>query len=363
MKLPEIIFHPRTPLRFRMARSSRPSRIVGLFLSCVVALASPTALADDAAESADSPQVQYRKAHEAIKAKKWEEARSLLLGLWEHAHTYDVGSSLVFVEYQAQHYAAAANYAAFALQNAPPVEKPEEIDRLRRALEELKARVGTVTVLVNQPGAQIKVDTELAGTSPLGHDVYVDVGPHYFEARLGNHTSASSRVDALAGQTYRVELAVQPEHAPAVEGDSAASTSGGGTHDSAEPSGDRSYAPAIVAASVGALGLTGGIVSFVISANKHADAQDRLDKLGGTNPCGTGADPSRNAECSEISSLADGSDTFRALGFVGLGTAVAGGVFTYVLWPKRPASSTSWSMKPVVSAGKHGMFAAVRGEF
>ena len=312
---------------------------------------------------ADTPQVQYRKAHEAIKAENWEQARRLLLGLWARAHTYDVSSSLVYVEYQAHHYAAAANYAAFALRNAPPVESPDEIDRLRRALDELEAQVGSITIVVSPPGAEIKVDAEVVGTSPLAGDVYVNGGTHYIEARLRSGIPASTRVEALAGQTYRVALAVQPEQVPAVESSSRAGVTGRATDAPLEPGESRNYTPAALAASIGALGLAGGVVSFVVSANKHASAEERLGKLEGANPCGPGGDPTRSTECAEIRALADGADTFRALGFVGLGTALAGGALTYALWPRASAADVTGSVSPAVYAARDGVLATVRGEF
>jgi hypothetical protein len=338
-----------------------PSSLFAL-LSSALALYSLPAWADESSAGTSSPQIQYRKAHDAIKAKRWDEARSLLLDLWSRAHTYDVSSSLVYVENQAQHFAAAANYATFAIRNAPPIEKPEEIERLRRALDELKQLVGAVTV-VTRAGAEIRVDSEPVGTSPLSSVIYVDIGPHQIEARLASGEPAGQRIDALAGQSYRVELALAPDEpaqppTPTTQ-PNAPPPHAAGTAESRRPS----YVPAIVAASAGGVGLVGGIISFVVAANKHADAEDRLGKLSGENPCGTGNDPARSAECSKISDLADSGDTFRALGYVGIGTAVAGGVLTYVLWPRAASSAKGAVLSPTFATTGHGFFATVRGAF
>jgi hypothetical protein len=345
-------------------KPSYPFPLLTALLSSLLALGSPPALANDGATGTDSPQVQYRKAHEAIKAKNWSEARRLLLDLWARAQTYDVSSSLVYVENQAQNFAAAANYASFAIRNAPPIEKPEEIERLRRALDELKPRVGTVTVSVSRPGAEVRVDSELAGTSPLAWDVYVDVGPHQIEARLADAPPVSKRVDALAGESYRVNLTLAgTEPGGPVPGAAGSATDAPPPDGSSTTTRRGSYAPAIVAASVGGVGLVGGIMAFVVSANKHADADDRLGTLGGQNPCGPGSAPARAAECSEISELADSANTFRALGFVGLGTAVAGGALTYALWPRTAGTSKGMFLSPSVATTGHGFFATVRCAF
>jgi hypothetical protein len=336
-------------------------------LAFVLLLAPAPSLAQPESPRVDTPQVQYRKAHEAINDKRWVDARRLLVDLWSRSHTYDVASSLVFVEYQLGNYAAAANHAAFAIRNAPPIEKPEEIERLKRALDELKHRVGAVTVVVDQPGAEIRVDSEPIGTSPLPADVYVDVGPHWVDVRLPEGIEAKKRVDALAGETYRVELTLASTGAstttPPPASPAASASTAPATGPSREPAPSRNFAPAIVAGSIGGVALVTGIVSFVISANQDADANERLGKLGGQNPCGAGIEPGRERDCAEISDLADSADTYRAVGFVGLGTAVAAGAVTYVLWPSSRSQPAGVGVTPTVSVTQRGFTAALRGTF
>jgi hypothetical protein len=329
-----------------------------------IALAAATTLLSPAPAAAapdeSSPQTQYRQAHEAIAAKDWEEARRLLLDLWARAHTYDVGSSLVFVEYQLQHYARAATFAAFAIQNAPPIERPEEIDRLRKALAELKERVGTVTVVVNRPGADVLVDAEIVGTSPLASELYVDVGPHQIEARFPGGVPASERIDALAGEEYRVTLDLPPS-----AGETAAAAPAAAPVESAPPTAQPrpNYTPAIVAASVGGAALIGGVVSIIVSVNKREDARNSLAELSGVNQCGPGSDPARADRCRRIAELADDSDTFRALGFIGFGAALAAGAVTYVLWPSSSSERVSATVVPAVSSTGGGFLATVSGAF
>ena len=340
-------------------RSAALARATIAFTAIAALLYPATA---SAAPDDTSPQGQYRKAHEAIEAKNWEEARKLLLDLWGQQRTYDVGSSLVFVEYQLQHYARAATFAQFAIQNAPPIERPEEIDRLRKALEELKQRVGSVSVIVNRPGADVLVDGDAVGTSPLSGEVYVDVGPHHVEARLPGSVPVSERLDALAGEEYRVELNLAPSsEEPAKASSPTASAPVDSAPAPVEPK--RSYTPAIVAASIGGAALIGGVVSLVVSANRDAQAREELDELSGLNPCGQGIDSSRAARCDEIAKKADSAETFRALGFVGLGAALAAGAVTYVLWPSSTSERVGAAVVPSVSSSGGGFFATVSGAF
>jgi hypothetical protein len=324
------------------------------------ALLRPDVARAESATSAISPQTQYRQAHEAMNAKRWDDARRLLLDLWTQSHTYDVASDLMFVEYHLGNYASAANYGQFAIRNVPPVADADETARLKKGLEEVKKRVGAISVSVDRPGAEVHVDSVVVGTSPLASDVYVDVGPHRVRAVLGGAVSPELRVDALAGETYKLELALpqaasenpQPQASPGLEATAVAP--GPSTH-------SPSYAPAIVAASVGGVALVGGIVALVVSSNQHANAQDRLAQLGDPNACGGGMSAENAAACHDIASQADSSQTLRTLSFVGFGTALVGGALTYVLWPK--SASHSARLEPRVDVAQHGFFAALGYHF
>jgi hypothetical protein len=341
------------------------ARVIALLASVfavALTLAPSTAMADQSGDDS-SPQIQYRKAHEAIDAKNWEEARRILGDLWARSHTYDVGSSLVIVEYHLEHFAEAGNYAAFALQNVPPMEKPEEIERLKRVLDRIKQRVGALTVVVNRPGADVVVDAQVIGKSPLPADFYVNVGPHVVSAQLEASTSAESRVDALAGQSYPVELTI-PESSPAPSPTpAAAAPNGEGSYpDTPKP---RNYTPAIVAAGVGGAVLAGSIASLIVSVNKQADADDRASKLSGTgqNECAPGIDAERASECSKILDLSKEATTLRNVAFVGFGVTAVAGVATWLLWPHSHPSSAGARVTPSVSVSQKGAFASVVGAF
>ncbi len=292
-----------------------------------------------------------------MNAKRWEEARRLLLDLWTRSQTYDVASDLMFVEYHLGNYAAAANYGQFASRNVPPVADADDTVRLKKGLEEVKKRVGAISVSVDRPGAEVHVDSAVVGTSPLPSDVYVDVGPHRVRAVLEGVDSPEVRVDALAGETYKVELAL-PQGAsenpqpPALQTTSVAP---------GRPERAPSYAPAIVAASVGGVALVGGIVALVVSSNQRANAEDRLAALDDPNACGAGMSANNAAACDDIASQADSSHTLRTLSFVGFGTALAAGALTYVLWPK--SASRTARLEPKVDVAHHGFFAALGYHF
>lgn len=185
-------------------------RCFGLLLvTTSIATSAPAwAQGEDLPDAAD--RMQYRKAARAIDEKNWVEARRLLVDLWSRRQTYDVASSLGQTEYQLHHPAAGARYMAYALAHVPPKETGEIVRNMRAALEELKKLVAAVRISVNRPSAEVRVDGEKVGTSPLEGDVFVEPGRHVVEARVGPRPDqVDSKVfDFEAGHHYAMELAI-----------------------------------------------------------------------------------------------------------------------------------------------------------
>jgi hypothetical protein len=73
-------------------------------------------------------------------------------------------------------------------------------------LAEAKANITTVTVRVDVPGAEVLVDGRPLGHSPLSGPVFLEPGPHRFEAQKKELGSAVQKVDASAGAAPEVDL-------------------------------------------------------------------------------------------------------------------------------------------------------------
>ena len=84
------------------------------------------------------------------------------------------------------------------------------------ALAELEEVVGRAQINATKPDAELYVDGELVGRSPLDENVYLEVGKHTIEARLGTNTAAKV-IDVVAGSRHdvRLEFASAPTPAPA----------------------------------------------------------------------------------------------------------------------------------------------------
>ena len=77
----------------------------------------------------------------------------------------------------------------------------------------LKARLATVVITANQPGAEIYVDDSLVGTTPLIEPLKLSVGRRTISARKHGYGSVERVLDVAAGDHIDVELAFKDKPA------------------------------------------------------------------------------------------------------------------------------------------------------
>lgn len=294
----------------------QPLRGLVLASSLLTSAVASNAVAEQPQSSSQtSAQLRYREAAEVFKQERWSEARRLFLALWNESKSYDVAVSLSQTEYQLGHYAAAAGYLQFVLQNIPPTEKVSAADEYRKALAALQPRTARLKIEVDQPAAELLLDGNSIGQSPRESELYVDPGHHQLEAHLGERKATKS-LEVQAGALIPVKLTVGLAPTP--------------HSDSAPPD----YEPVIATISAGSVALVSSVVLLALASHKDSKREDLLGSLPGTNPCGP---PNSNSEtCYQISSYADDAKTFRAISIVGFGAAAVAGVATYFLWPRKP---------------------------
>ena len=320
--------------------------------ACALAISSPVLLEvtpAGAQELANDANAQYRKAFEALGQKNWSEARRLLLPLWQKSHTWDVASGLGQAEFLLKNYAAGATYTAFALANLPPKEKTTTAERLRAALSEMKEAVGTVHFAVSEAGAEILVEQDVVGTSPLAREVYLDPGSHLLQARLASGGSSKQRLEVDAGKSYQVALNLEPSlnERPAAlaplgspEGSSHPPNANLPVHDDGAGA---NWAPVLVtgglAVAAAAIG-TGFAIAARSAKSEGSKALTDAKSAFGDNPCAAS-----NGAGSEIcQSVQSAEDRRKRSNTVATASFVVGGVFalaavgSYLIWAAKPAS-------------------------
>jgi hypothetical protein len=301
-------------------------------------------------EDPNYQQIQYRKAHDAMSAKRWEEARGLLLDLWRRGRTYDVAASLGQVEYWLQNYGAGARYIVFALEHLPPGEDADTVRRLHAGLAELKKHVGAIKIAVDEAGAEVRVDSELVGVSPLASEIYVDPGVHRVEARSPNQPAVEAKVDTAVGESYSLELRTETSRPKADSATNAdgprapnATVSAAVASQSALPP-ERSLVPVFVTGGLALACVGAGTALTLMAESDSAKIQNLRGEVGPS-----GCRNVQSAECTELRDVAQRRDLERNWSYAAFaagGAAVATGAL-YLLFPEARKGKTE------VSVGLH----------
>lgn len=235
-------------------------------------------------------------------------------------------------------------------------------DKAKRHLDEAMKKTGHLQ-LRTAPGAEVKLDGR-ALAPPYG-TVHVMPGAHTLEASLGGR-SRSASVDAKAGETTSVDLAF--------EGD-AASAAALAAPPSAAPPADLPPPPeepppasptatrwgtgqyiGAVGAGAGVLAIVGGAL-FLVAKGASDDGVTDLERTIAENgdTC-SGATPSR--ACQDLEDKRDERDRNGTVGvalLVGGGLALAAGITTFLVSPRRASSAENLRILPIAT-GRRGGF-------
>jgi hypothetical protein len=251
------------------------------------------------------------------------------------------------------------------------------MDLVEQAFAEAKSHCGMLVVETNVKGAEIGVDGETIGRTPLGADPWwVEPGEHVVTAHLDGYDEHRERHNLDAGRTLRVFVTLLPNGLVASSGtlsDPAIAAAGARLASSTEgrsvrpgddgrdqpPPGydNRSRVAVVPIAIGGALTIAGLAAGIGYSLASSANANDRdalLAAIPGPSPkCGSGTP--YGASCAQAQDLDDKSASQRTLattGFVVAG-AVGAATLVYWLWPR--SSPTQGLMVPAVAPAYAGI--------
>ena len=113
---------------------------------------------------------------------------------------YNIGQTY----YQLQNYAAALVALGRYLTEAGPT-APHHRD-VEQTIDTLQTRVGKVAISTSAPGADITIDDELVGKTPLDDAVLVSIGRRKVTALRDGRVTETRFVDVAAGDTVTVSL-------------------------------------------------------------------------------------------------------------------------------------------------------------
>lgn len=92
---------------------------------------------------------------------------------------------------------------------APGKLKAERIARAKELLAEQTARIGMVDVVVDQAGAEVRIDGESAGQSPLAAPIRLRAGEHFVEVVKSGFAPFRKTLTLAGGATERVAVTLE----------------------------------------------------------------------------------------------------------------------------------------------------------
>lgn len=320
----------------------RTYRFVALLM-----LLDSTAVASNEPETSSSAQENCPKVFkEALATYQRDDAQTAvqrLKLLWSAHNCYQIAALLGQSELTLERYRDAAEHLSIALRGWHEPEPPKNRQIILNALARAKARIGTLQITVNHPGAEVSIDGErIAGTSPV-RELFVNPGTHRIRAARASYGAIELSLKIQPGEQQPIELHLNPH---SVREPVAAAGSGTVTQaDAVRPSAkvetrERHWyhrEDLMVLAGGGALAATavGAGVYFQVRGNQ---SRDRAKQLGsGITRCAEAPE----GQCAELRDAIEerGRNYTTAKVFYGIGAAI--GFSTTVLAFVLPSETTA----------------------
>jgi hypothetical protein len=246
------------------------------------------------------------------------------LAAWKLQPHYQIAANLGRAEFMVGKFSDSIEHLSYFLREAPATVSPEDRQRAQAMHDKAFTRVGTLTISVDAQGAEILVDGQPVGRSPLAKPVLVDAGNKTIEARL-NGRSASEQINVEAGSKPSVMLKLAQ---PSSKGS-----------ENTPPGGGMPTWKKVGVGVGGGLTLVGlGLgIGFTVVANGKSDDAAKLrpqmidDAFTNEKVC------PNHPKCGELKDLLkaqDSSTNIAVAGFVAGGIAAAGTV-AVLLWPAK----------------------------
>lgn len=225
---------------------------------------------------------------------------------------YNIGQAQLQVQ---DYLGATRSYESYLTEGGSQVSH-ERRTEVETALGALRERVARLAIRVNLTGAEVLVDDQVVGFSPLASTVAVNVGRHRVYARTADGVEAERIVDLAGGDLAEVSLelipkVVQPQVAVAPAA----------AKPPREPLSRKRRAALAMWGVAAATGI-GAIVTGVMASGKTDDLDKELD----IKP------PEGEADQGKVRDLRDSADTLALTTDILAATALASGVTGLVLW-------------------------------
>lgn len=306
--------------------STARSALAALFAVCLcVATAASPAYADVTGKGEDARAEASERFRRGVKLHKDGDYVAALVEFkraYELEPNYRVLFNLGQTSRELKDYASALVAYQRYLDEGGSEIRADRKKEVKRVLDDLADRVGTLRVTTNVEGAEIQIDDEVVGVSPLEEPIVVNIGKRRVAATLAGHAPAR-RVVEVAG---RDELDVKLELADLTRNDASAPTPAPAPSTPSPDEEDGLPMAGIVALSItGASGIVTGVLGgLALSASGKRD--DALAAFPGNRE--TIEDEKRRTK-----TLATATDVM-------IGVTAAGAITTLVLFLVNPGAGS-----------------------
>ncbi len=153
------------------------------------------------------PDDLHRQGRTALKAQDYEKAQRLLNQSFKRNPTWKCAADLGMAELALQHFPEAAKYFEFFLTHADKSSVGPDIwqmvvDYFKQATDNSL----TLDISVNEPNAEVFMDGNPIGISPIKALTFATPGKHLFHARKNGFSEARAEIDSKAGDHSKVNL-------------------------------------------------------------------------------------------------------------------------------------------------------------
>jgi len=307
-----------------------------------------------AQEGADTEaREQFDTGVELFEAGKFEQASVAFARAYELKPSYKLLYNVGQVENELGHFANALDaYTRYLAEGGDQVEKAR-LEQVRAEIKRLNKLVGMIAIEGAPPGATVFIDERRKGNTPLPGPMFVDLGEHHVQVKLGAEELHRELVKVAGGQqvVLKIESGGAVGTAPA---DAAPPPAG-------EEQGEGSSVPATtekpkriwtwVAFGVGGAAAIGAVITGGLTMGKAKDLKS--DCEGNVCPAGS------SGELDSAKALGNATNALIVVAAVG----VAAGVVLYFVEPKWSKNESAVEVAPVAAPTADGGALALVGRF
>ncbi|HEY5961791.1 MAG TPA: PEGA domain-containing protein [Polyangiaceae bacterium] len=311
------------------------------------ALPNPVAFAADSVRSstsrasAASLDAIYRRAKLAYDADRFEDCKRIIREATEITPVMLV--LLAQAECELHQFKACAMHAAESLKS--PEHRPDKRVAIEEILADAAREVGVLVLTVNIGGAEVFIDGQLVGTSPIDTPIYVEPGAHRLNVKRVGQATVAHQIAVQKGGTLQLDVVLHDSTVPARDDDLSGLASARALPVRVErvafeldASPRTPQGPSVAALLTGGAIALGGLTAGLYFNARSSSDFERADRLKRDLEPGTCArdDVAMRTSCSDLKGALDSGDRARnysTLGFV-VGSAAVLGTAVYWLWPR-----------------------------